>query len=138
MENSQKNLAPIEPMNDVSLDQVSGGNPLEGYQQGVGIYSTVSNTVNALLAPFADDLKNFEDSERYRKVIETLRTYKPQEGITINKCNHLANSWNNKHPGQYMSPDLAGLILGIKDEKVQAAIICLPRIDAMQQVLEQL
>lgn len=125
---------PVAPLNDVDLEQVSGGNL---YVEGSSMYTLISTQLQGILAPFKDDISSWENSVRYKDVLETLHTYDTSSKSDAYLASFYANSWNTKHPNskQQMNADLAHAILSIENKYDRAAIACLGTPTQMEKAI---
>ena len=136
MEDSPKTQLPIAPLDEIDLDEVSGGaNILDLYKDGINVYSLITSQAQAALAPFASDLKTLESEIRYKNILATLAKYDSSKLSIGQKADFLSNSWNQRHQGQYMSPEMAQLILSMENKYDRAAIMSLSSVDDMMSAL---
>ena len=122
--------APIEALDESKLEEISGGSNL----YGAGEFAILSNQgqllgqqLLAILAPLfiniiVEKINASNLKAQYADTMSTLSTYDKSTASMEQKSTFFAQSWTNHHPGETMTPEIAELILGIKDPLGRAII----------------
>ncbi len=130
------NSAPVKALEDIDLDQVSGGStdPIELTNVSLSAYSQFSQLATSVLAPWVDTIKESAFKIQYGPTLKVLETYNTNTEYTLSeKAAYYAQSWNAKHPKlEPMSENLAEYILSIQNTGAQVAIACLPTVTDME------
>lgn len=131
------NSTPVQVLDDINLEQVSGGSsvdPIEMTNVAAMAYSQFSQLANSALAPWVDTIKESAFKIQYGPTLRVLETYNNNTEYTLSeKASYYAKSWNARHPKlEPMSDNLAEYILSIQNTGAQVAIACLPTVTEME------
>lgn len=115
VEKLQSNLSALD---ETDLEQISGGADMGDMMN----FNLMKQMINSFFNVFGDDIKSLEDQLKYSEVMKTLDTYDNKNFPFTYRCEAFARSWNKNNKSDFMTPEMAGAILGMDDRLVRAKI----------------